>query len=94
MTKHYVDSQGKWIDGYSMLLVDGEEPDHLDVPDGAIEVPNAPDDVRQAWNGSEWSAAPLPEPDPDDELDEAIRGSSNFQELKSALLGRTRGRKT
>lgn len=50
---------------------------------------------KPSWSSivSAWPNLPPPAPSPDDTLDDAIRGASNFQELKTALLGRTRGRK-
>ncbi len=50
MTNHYRDSAGKYIGGF-----DGAEP-----PEGAIEVPIAPCDARDVWNGTAWTpAAPV-----------------------------------
>lgn len=48
MTKFYADAEGRYLGGY-----DGAEP-----PAGAIEVPSAPDDARQAWDGQSWGAVP------------------------------------
>ncbi|QPC93827.1 hypothetical protein [Mesorhizobium sp. INR15] len=48
MTKYFVDSKGAYLGGF-----DGAEP-----PDGATEVPNAPEDARQVWQGDGWSDAP------------------------------------
>ena len=48
MTKYFVDSNGAYLGGF-----DGAEP-----PDSAIEVPEAPEDARQVWDGKAWSAAP------------------------------------
>lgn len=44
MTKYFVDTIGRYIGGF-----DGAES-----PEGAIEVPIAPDDARQIWNGTSW----------------------------------------
>lgn len=48
MTKYFVDETGSYIGGF-----DGAEP-----PEGAIEVPGAPEDARQTWQGQAWSAVP------------------------------------
>lgn len=55
MTKAYVDPGGVYL-----LSFDGE----VDRPEGAIEVPIAPDDSRQMWDfvAQEWGAVPAPEP--------------------------------
>jgi hypothetical protein len=47
MTKFYVDASGGYIGGF-----DGAQP-----PAGAIEVPHAPADARDMWNGAQWAAA-------------------------------------
>ena len=54
MTKFFVDSDGSYVGGF-----DGEGA-VATVPDGAIEVPSAPDDQRQMWNfaGGVWLPAP------------------------------------
>lgn len=49
MTKFYVDAAGVYLGAFS-----GSEP-----PAGAIEVPTAPEDARQIWNGTAWSAVPI-----------------------------------
>lgn len=46
--KHFVDTLGRYIGGFA-----DAEP-----PAGAIEVPFAPEDARQVWDRSAWSAAP------------------------------------
>ncbi len=51
--KHFVDNLGKYLGGFV-----GVEP-----PEGAIEVPFAPDDARQIWGGSEWGAVPVTVPE-------------------------------
>ena len=53
MTKYYVDKNGVFLGGY-----DGAAP-----PNGAIEVPTAPDDARQPWTGDGWGEAPEPVPE-------------------------------
>ncbi|MES0049241.1 hypothetical protein [Mesorhizobium sp. M0053] len=47
-TKYFVDSNGRYLGGF-----DGADP-----PFGAIEVPEAPEDARQVWDRSAWSAPP------------------------------------
>lgn len=54
MTKYYVDAQGKYLGGFGTVVIEGEVQDHLDVPEGAIEVPTAPGHASQTWNGSIW----------------------------------------
>lgn len=41
--KFYVDESGKYLGGWDQ-----------NPPAGAIEVPTAPADARQGWDGSEW----------------------------------------
>lgn len=48
-TRYYVDQQGRYLGGFN-----GAEP-----PQGSIEVPDAPSDAKQIWNGTVWSAAPV-----------------------------------
>ncbi|WP_292565167.1 hypothetical protein [Mesorhizobium sp.] len=48
MTKFFVDGNGVYLGGF-----DGAEP-----PEGAIEVPEAPEDARQVWQNGAWSALP------------------------------------
>jgi len=51
--KYYVDSDGKYVGAFEMPKdKDNNELDHLDVPAGAQEVPKAPNDARQKWNGT------------------------------------------
>ena len=52
-TKYYVTDEGKYIGAF-----DGVEP-----PDSAVEVPSAPQDARQIWNGTSWGAIPEDVPD-------------------------------
>lgn len=47
-TRYYVDATGAYLGGFS-----GVAP-----PVGAIEVPEAPEDARQVWDGGAWSEAP------------------------------------
>ena len=47
-TKYYVDINGNYIGGYC-----GAEALAL-VPKGAIEVPSAPNNALDTWNGTEW----------------------------------------
>lgn len=44
-TQYFVDQDGKYIGGFD----GGAEP-----PEGAVEVPAAPDDGRQTWSGGDW----------------------------------------
>ncbi|MFV1941318.1 DUF4376 domain-containing protein [Pseudomonas luteola] len=44
-TIYYVDADGRYLGGFS-----GVEP-----PEGAVQVPDAPGDAQQVWNGSGWS---------------------------------------
>lgn len=48
MTRFFVDANGKYLGGF-----DGAEP-----PVGAIEVPDAPANAAQKWNGAGWDAVP------------------------------------
>lgn len=48
MTKYFVDASGNYVGAF-----DGAEP-----PAGSVEVPFAPDDARQVWNGSAWGPVP------------------------------------
>jgi len=50
MTKYYVDSDGNYLGGF-----DGEG---VETPENGIEVPEAPQDARQTWDGHAWSAPP------------------------------------
>jgi hypothetical protein len=52
-TKFFVDLAGTYIGAF-----DGVTP-----PAGAIEVPTAPVDARQVWNGEEWGPVPVLVPD-------------------------------
>ncbi|MGS0941540.1 DUF4376 domain-containing protein [Pseudomonas luteola] len=44
-TFYYVDADGRYLGGFA-----GAEP-----PKDAVQVPDAPSDARQVWNGSGWS---------------------------------------
>lgn len=46
MAKNFIGPSGKYLGGF-----DGALP-----PTGSIEVPFAPDDARQKWNGSSWDS--------------------------------------
>lgn len=52
MTKYFVDVNGNYLGGFS-----GAEP-----PDGAVEVPTAPESATQQWLNGAWSVA-TPRPD-------------------------------
>jgi len=56
MTQYYVDAAGKYLGGF-----DGAEALKL-VPPGATEVPGAPEDARQIWDGAKWGPVPAPPP--------------------------------
>ncbi|WP_280790706.1 MULTISPECIES: hypothetical protein [unclassified Mesorhizobium] len=43
MTKYFVDGNGAYLGGF-----DGED---LELPENGIEVPEAPEDARQIWDG-------------------------------------------
>lgn len=51
MTKFFVDQSGNYIGGF-----DGNG---VPVPQGAIEVPSAPADARQKWNGTSFDPVPV-----------------------------------
>jgi len=51
MTKYYVDAQGNYLGGF-----DGAEP-----PQGAIEVPSAPNHGDDKWVNGEWVEIETPE---------------------------------
>lgn len=68
MTKFYVDGDGNYIGGF-----DGADP-----PSGSIEVPAAPEDARQTWNGASWSAKPPP-PTNDELYDQNIQQNKVFK---------------
>lgn len=70
MTKYFVDGDGVYLGGF-----DGAEP-----PEGAIEVPEPPDDGRQIWNGSAWepvAAEVEAVADPLADLNEAVKALSD-----------------
>jgi hypothetical protein len=49
-TRYLVDSQGAYLGGFAGAAL----------PPGAIEVPAAPADARQIWDGLAWSPVPAP----------------------------------
>lgn len=55
MTKYYVDNQGEYIGGFSGAIVDDEEQDHPDVPEGAVEVAQPPSHADEIWDGNVWA---------------------------------------
>lgn len=57
-TIYYVDESGKFLGGFSGEGALGK------LPEGAKEVPSAPEHGRQVWNGSQWGAKPAPAPAP------------------------------
>ncbi len=60
-TKYYVDAQGNYIGGFdgppvldeNDLPVAGETQD-APAPEGGIDVPYAPQDARQKWDGAKF----------------------------------------
>jgi hypothetical protein len=50
MTKYFVDSDGAYLGGF--------EGEGVQLPENGIEVPEAPEDASQVWDGSAWSAPP------------------------------------
>jgi len=60
MTKYYVDAAGAYLGGFAGPIVGGAETKHPDVPKGAVEVADAPEDARQVWSGTAW-ALPIAE---------------------------------
>ncbi|RUX96141.1 MULTISPECIES: hypothetical protein [unclassified Mesorhizobium] len=51
MTRYFVDDNGGYLGGF-----DGED---IELPESGIEVPTAPTDARQTWDGSAWSEPPV-----------------------------------
>ena len=64
-TKYFVDVAGVYLGAFG-AYVDPETGDDVfpPFPVGAIEVPEAPEDARQTWNGAMWSQVPAPPPPP------------------------------
>ena len=54
ITRYFVDSQGRYVGGF-----DGAGA-LVRVPPSSVEVPLPPEDARQTWNGTQWSAPPPP----------------------------------
>lgn len=46
--RYFVDEEGRYLGGWD-----------ANPPAGAIEVPSAPSDARQLWNGNIWSGIPV-----------------------------------
>ena len=63
MTKFFVDEDGNYLGGF----------DGVDPPEGAIEVPTAPDNAAQIWDEGIWLAIP--------------KTWDNVEELQNKLLG-------
>ncbi|MDG4877658.1 hypothetical protein P9273_21380 [Mesorhizobium sp. WSM4935] len=69
MTKYFVDGNGNYLGGLDGVWVlqgadeDGNEVRPVwqapDPPPGAIEVPDAPENVRQIWQNGAWSSIPV-----------------------------------
>ncbi|MER8741552.1 hypothetical protein NKH54_00575 [Mesorhizobium sp. M1004] len=51
MTRFFVDADGVYLGGFN-----GEG---VVLPENGIEVPEAPGDARQIWNGNAWSEQPV-----------------------------------
>lgn len=52
-THYFADAAGNYLGGWS-------DPDAASIPRGATEVPTAPDDARQIWDGQQWLPVPKP----------------------------------
>lgn len=48
-TKYFVDENGLYLGGYA----------GVDAPENAVEVPRAPSDARQKWDGQKWLDIPV-----------------------------------
>lgn len=66
ITRYYIDAAGSYLGGWQERppTEEGGPVRPPDFPPGAIEVPTAPADARQVWDGSAWSAVPAPPPPP------------------------------
>ena len=67
MTRFFAGAAGKYLGAWTGVSVNDAQPGEgalATVPAGAIEVAAAPDDVRQTWDGTAWSAPPTPDPIP------------------------------
>ena len=53
-TRYFVDEVGRYLGAFAASFICGEII-QADPPEGAIEVPVAPSDARQVWNGEAWS---------------------------------------
>lgn len=67
--RFFVDAAGRYVGGF-----DGAPP-----PAGAVEVPSAPDDARQVWDGAAWGPAPTSPPVPPTPLEWFRRLSAETQ---------------
>ena len=72
--KFFVDNLGTFIGAF-----DGAPP-----PAGAIEVPMAPEDARQVWLGSAWSA--LPAAPNVDQLAEDVWADTNLTAVRMEIM--------
>lgn len=54
MTKHYIDTDGNYMGGFSGLVIDEVEQEHLDVDPAWVEVVTPPEHGKQIWSGSTW----------------------------------------
>lgn len=74
-TEYFVDANGAYLGAF----VDGATS-----PEGAVNAPYAPDDARQVWDGSAWSAIPTPAPVPPSPREWLERLSPTTQQAISA----------
>lgn len=86
-TKYFVDSKGNYLGAFT-----GSEP-----KEATIEVPEAPDDARQKWNGKSWGAPAVPYaerrrkalPSVGDQLDmqywDAVNGTTHWVDLIASV---------
>lgn len=58
--KFYIDSSNSYIGSFSGIIdINGEIIEFPEIPNGAIEVPTAPDDARQKWDNVNKAWLPL-----------------------------------
>jgi hypothetical protein len=84
-TRFFVKADGSYIGGFA-----GQTPEQLAaaLPAGAIEVPSAPADARDTWNGVQFvPAAPLPDQQKAlrDAIDAAAADAGTSAKLKDVL---------
>lgn len=60
MTRHFVDQNGVYLGGWDWsALYEGADNSACCPPEGAVEVPVAPLDARQVWDGEKWGPVPV-----------------------------------